>query len=171
VIGDAGESRATWMGAMAGDTGAHSSGASRVVMQTLEPARASVVKRGGPGHDFWGHPHNPDAQYNHTLDKDGLEQAVYRRPPYSPWRLEVEPPERRERDYFLNLLFVLDEPAPEIPQAERIGGDGVVGARFALGDRTVRVAFRTSGPIGGHLAISEGGRALWDAALPTQLEE
>jgi hypothetical protein len=138
-------------------------------MQTLAPAPAAITKRGGPGHDFWGHPHNPDAQYNHTLDKDGVDQAVYRRPPFSPWRLEVEPVGRRERDYFLNLLFVLDEPAPEIAPAERIDGDGVVGARFTLGERTVSVAFRPAEPLASSVDSRADGPL--DAELPTQLEE
>jgi hypothetical protein len=161
--------RATWASAMAGDTGASSKGASRMVLQTLAPAPLSITKRGGPGHDFWGHPYNSAAQYNHTLDIKGIDQSAYRRPPFSPWRLEVEPTERRERDHFLTLLFVVDEPAGEVAPAARIDGDGTIGARFRLGTREVSVVFQTAGPIGGHLTISEAGRALWNADLPQTL--
>jgi hypothetical protein len=164
-------SRSTWAGALAGDTEAESRGTSRVIMQTLAPAPVAITKRGGPGHDFWGHPYNPDAQYNHTLDNAGVDQPAYRRPPFSPWRLELEPTERRERDFFLNLLFVVDEPAGDIPPAERIDAEGLVGARFRLGERDVTVKFSTAGPPGGHLSISEAGRVLWDAGLPQSLPE
>jgi hypothetical protein len=165
------ENRATWLGAMAGDTGALSRGTSRVVLQTLAPAPVSITKRGGPGQDFWGHPYNPSAQYNHTLDNAGIDQSAYRLPPFSPWRLEVEPTERRERDQFLNLLFVVDEPAGEVAAAERIDGDGTIGARFKLGAREVSVVFRTAGPMGGRLTIGEAGQTLWDADLPQTLPE
>ena len=163
--------RAAWSSAPVGDTGAFSRGASRIIMQRLAPAQASITKRGGPGHDFWGHPYNPDAQYNHTLDSSGAEHKAYRLPPFSPWRLEVEPASHSERDYFLHVLFVVDEPAGDIAPAERVDSDDSVGARFSLGGRAVSVTFRKSVPAGGHLSITEAGQTLWDADLPTQLEE
>ncbi|MBI4873925.1 MAG: hypothetical protein HY822_04745 [Acidobacteria bacterium] len=169
VSGDG--NRATWTSAPAGDTGAASTGASRAVLETLAPAAVSITKRGGAGHDFWGHPHNPAAQYNHTLDKDGIDQSAYRLPPYSPWRLEVEPTVRAERDCFLHVLFVADEPAGDIAPAERIERDGMLGARFSLGGRAVEALFRTAGPAGGRLSIREGSETLWDADLPQSLPQ
>ena len=50
---------ASWVSGPAGDTGALSTGSSRARLQTLAPASVRITKRGGAGHDFWGHPHNP----------------------------------------------------------------------------------------------------------------
>jgi hypothetical protein len=138
---------ATWLGDPAGDTGLLSGGRCRMMLRTVFPAQGQITKRGGAGHDFWGHPHNPQAQYNHTLDKDGKHQDVYLRPPYSPWRIEIEPPAPAERDYFLHLLFVGDESTAATPEAERIESTEQMGARFPLGGRTITVLFGKTGPL------------------------
>jgi hypothetical protein len=161
----------TWLSDPAGDIGLRSSGRSRAILRTLAPQRARITKRGGVGHDFWGHPYNSAAQYNHTLDRDGIDQAVYRRPPFSPWRLEVEPPAPSARDYFLHLLYVTEESVENLPPCERIQDGSRLGARFTLGDREIRVLFDTSGPIGGRLTISRSGGVLYDAELPVSVQE
>jgi hypothetical protein len=155
----------SWSGAPAGDSDLLSEGRSRVILRTLAPNPARITRRGGPGQEFWGHPYNPDAQYNHVLDRNGREQQVYRRPPYSPWRLEVEPPAAQPRDHFLHLLFVVDEGSEAEPAAERMQAEGRLGARIKLGARAVTVLFDTEGPLGGRLTISEGGTVLHDADL------
>jgi hypothetical protein len=154
---------ASWFGDAAGDTGLLSGGRSRALLQRLEPRQARMVKRGGPGRDFWGHPGNPDAQYNHTLDKDGVDQKTYRLPPYSPWRLEVAPATPAARDCFLHVLFVNDEGAPEPVPAERLDSPGRLGARIRLGPRTATVLFDAAGEPGGHLTITENGKPIHDA--------
>ncbi|MEK7406360.1 MAG: hypothetical protein AAB225_14760 [Acidobacteriota bacterium] len=156
---------ATWLSEPAGDTGMLSTGRGRIVMRTLLPEAPRITRRGGAGHDFWGHPYNPDAQYNHTLDRDGKEEPAYRQPPYSPWRLEVEPATPQARDYFLHLFYVTDEPAPEIPPAERIEEAGRLGARLTLGEREVVVLFDTAGPPGGRLKITQAGEVLHEGEL------
>jgi hypothetical protein len=156
----------TWVSQPAGDTNLLSTGQSRIVMRTLAPQPLRITKRGGEGHQFWGHPYNPKAQYNHVLDNTGLEQQAYRLPPYSPWRLEVEPATRQARDYFLHLLYITDEATREVPPADRIEQDNRLGARITLGDRTVTVLFATTGPLGGRLTITRAGETLHDADLP-----
>ena len=160
---------ADWLSDPAGDTGLVSSGRSRIVMQTLAPSAALITKRGGAGQDFWGHPYNPAAQYNHTLDNTGAEAAAYRSPPYSPWRLEVEPPDRRQRDLFLHALFVTGDEATQIEPAVLIQDTGVLGARVRLGARVVSVAFNTEGTLGGRLTIVQGRNVLHHANLPQEL--
>ena len=156
---------ATWVGDPAGDTGLLSTGRSRILMKTLAPEPARITKRGGEGHDFWGHPYNPDAQYNHVLDRGGKESDAYRKPPLSPWRLEVEATGRQARDYFLHVLSVSEEGKREMPPVERIEQGRQVGARIALGEREVTVLFNKTGPVGGHLTITEAGKTLHDADL------
>jgi hypothetical protein len=159
----------TWLSSPAGDQNLRSTGQSRMTMQTILPESAVITKRGGSGHDFWGHPLNPAAQYNHTLDKDGKHAQVYLRPPHSPWRLEVAPASAASRDCFLHLLYVNDEGASAPQRAERVREGNRAGARMTLGDRTVTVLFNTSGPLGGHLRIVRGNVTVHDADLPQQV--
>lgn len=168
AIDEAGHT-ATWKGDMAGDTGALSEGGSRAVLQLLSPSPGKIGRRGGAGQEFWGHPHNPAAQYNHTLDRFGKEAAAYRRPPYSPWRLEVEPLEKQARDSFLHVLFIGDEGGPAVVPAERIEAEGRIGARIPLGSRIATVWFDQAGPLGGHLTIVEGEKTLYDEDFPRAL--
>ncbi len=160
----------TWLGEAAGDSGLLSSGKTRMVMQTLAPKAAKLTKRGGEDHDFWGHPHNPAAQYNHTLNIKGQQDPAYRRPPFSPWRLEVEPPVAQERDVFLHVLYLTDDGASQPEPAQRVEEKGQIGARIPLGSRSVTVTFNTEGPLGGHLKITEGRRVLHNAALIQEIQ-
>lgn len=159
----------TWLSSPAGDRNMISTGQSRMTMQTILPAGARITKRGGEGHDFWGHPLNPQAQYNHVLDRRGRHDKRYLRPPLSPWRLEVAPPRPAARDCFLHLLHLTDEGAGRPQRAERIEEGARVGARLALGDRTVTVLFDTAGPLGGHLRVTRGSTTLHDAELPREI--
>jgi len=158
-----------WGSDLAGDTGAYSMGRSWVTMQTLAPQPVRITRRGGPGQDFWGHPCNPDAQYNHTLDNQGIDQKAYRLPPLSPWRLEVEPGTRQTRDYFLHVLWLHDDPPKDAERAEPIEDGGRIGARIPLRDRLVAVRFDLTGACGGRLTIEESGEAAHDAELPREL--
>ncbi|MCL4853122.1 MAG: hypothetical protein KJZ78_17315, partial [Bryobacteraceae bacterium] len=160
---------ARWWSEMAGDTDAISQGRTRAVLQTVAPRASRITKRGGEGHDFWGHPYNPAAQYNHTLDIKGIENKAYRRPPYSPWRLEVEPVESRARDYFLHVLFLKNEGDPDGARAERIEQQNRLGARIPLGSRTATVLFDLEGLPGGRLTITDGGRTIHEADLAREI--
>jgi hypothetical protein len=160
---------ATWLSDPAGDTDLVSQGRTRAVLRRMAPAGAVTTKRGGPGHDFWGHPDNPSAQYNHTLDIQGKENPAYHRPPFSPWRLEVRAPRGPLREYFLHVLWLTDENSTELPAAERIVEPERLGVRLELGDRTVIALFDTTGPLGGHLTLRRGRRTLHDAAWPVKL--
>ena len=160
---------ATWLSDPAGDTSLLSQGRTQAVLRRLAPLGAVTTKRGGPGHDFWGHPNNPSAQYNHTLDIEGKENPAYHRPPLSPWRLEVKAPEGPLRDYFLHVLFLTDEGSGEAPVTERIAEPDRLGVRFELGGRGVTALFDTTGPLGGHLTLRRGKKTLHDAPLPVRL--
>jgi hypothetical protein len=159
-----------WAGSLAGDTGSFATGQSWMLMQTLAPSPVRITKRGGPGHDFWGHPHNPAAQYNHVIDIDGKEDPAFRMPPLSPWRLEVEPVTQQERDYFLHVLFLSDQEPSNLPPATRIEADGRVGARISLGARTATVLFDLTGPAGAKLKVTERDQPIFDAELPKNLD-
>jgi hypothetical protein len=160
---------ATWLSSPAGDRNLRSTGQSRMTMQTVFPEPAAITKRGGEGHEFWGHPLNPAAQYNHTLDKDGKHAEAYLRPPYSPWRLEVAPRRRAARDCFLHLMRLGAEGAGAPERAERVLEADRLGARFHLGDRTVTILFNASGSLGGRLRVARGNVSLHDGDLPERI--
>ena len=161
---------ASWTASPAGDGGLLTDGTAKVLLRTLLPAKARITKRGGDGHDFWGNPHNPKAQYNHVLDKDGKEAPAYRKPPFAPWRIEVEPTTANARDYFLHVLTVADgADAREVP-IERIDEPDTVGARITLGPHVIEVRFTKTGPLSGRLLIREGENTLLDRPWPTGVE-
>ena len=115
---------ATWLSDPAGSRNVLSSGRSRAFLKTVLPEGAVITKRGGDGHQFWSHPHEPTAQYNH----EGKSSNRY---PVVPWRLEVEAPQGQERDYFLHVLEVGEENDPEMSEVTRIEqGTGLVGVKI-----------------------------------------
>jgi len=168
---ESGGDTASWLSDPAGDTDLLSQGRTRMVLRRVAPLGAAVTKRGGPGHDFWGHPNNPAAQYNHTLSSDGKENPAYYRPPFSPWRLEVKAPEGALREYFLHVMFLTGEGSQESPAAERLEDADRLGVRLELAGRTVIAQFDKAGPMGGHLAIHRGRTALHNAPFPLKLAE
>ncbi|MEA2062973.1 MAG: hypothetical protein U9P14_04690 [Gemmatimonadota bacterium] len=133
---------ATWLSSDVGlEAEVLSTGRSRAFLKTLLPAHATVTKRGGEGHDFWGHPCEPTAQYNHANDNSG-------KPPVVPWRLEVEAPSGPERDYFLHVLEIGDEEDTEMSEVSLIEQDtGLVGVRIVPrdGGQPVEVLFSCQG--------------------------
>jgi len=170
---------ATWLSAPAGDTHLFSKGNARATLKTLLPAEARITRRGGEAHDFWGHPHNPKAQYNHVLDRRGKPHKAYRRPPFSPWRLEVEPTERRTRDYFLHVLTVTDDAKTTGSTAKPVGAwhvtridePNITGARMTLGPRAIEVRFTTTGALGGGVRVLDGARVVTDRTWPATIRE
>lgn len=93
-----------WLSDPAGVTDVLSTGRSRAFLRTVLPEKAEMTVRGGEGHDFWGHPLEPTAQYNHK-HKGRPGDA----PPVVPWRIEVNPTDRAARQYFLHVLEIGDE--------------------------------------------------------------
>lgn len=94
----------TWVSDAAGVKEVLSTGRSRAFLRTVLPEKAVVTVRGGEGHDFWGHPLEPTAQYNHK-HKGPQGEA----PPVVPWRIEVTPSEQAMRQYFLHVMEIGDE--------------------------------------------------------------
>ena len=133
---------ATWASDPAGEEDVLSTGRSRAFLKTLLPRSAKTTKRGGDGHHLWGHPHNPDAQYNH-VGRGSL------RPPIVPWRLEVEAPFGKKREYFLHVLEIGDEGEEVMSEATLLEGreDRLVGVRLDAAGTSVEVLFAATGPM------------------------
>ncbi len=128
VFSYSGESSVAWTSDPAGEEGTLSVGKARGFLRTLLPAGATMVKRGGEGHQFWGHPEEPQAQYNHVTRRSHL-------PPHVMWRLEITAPEGNHRDYFLNVIQLVDEGlAAPVSLVEQ---DGYKGVRIESGGGVV----------------------------------
>ena len=141
---------ATWLSDPAGEENTLSTGKARAFLKTLLPKGATITKRGGKGHELWGHPHEPTAQYNHTSSRSN-------RPPIVPWRLEVEAPiGKNKRDYFLHVLEIGDEADTSMSDAELVERDNLVGVRLMDGQEPVEVLFAPKGNM--NLKISSAGK-------------
>lgn len=122
-----------------------SHGRSRMFMKTLLPARTTVTKRGGQGHEAWGHPLEPTAQYNHST-KDRT------KPPVCPWRLEVAAP-RERRTYFLHVFQVAEETARSMTPVKLTASGASIALKIGRPGREWTVTFACSGaPSGSVLA-------------------
>ncbi|MFH1069146.1 MAG: dockerin type I repeat-containing protein [Candidatus Glassbacteria bacterium] len=133
----------TWLSDPAGISQSEvlSQGKSRAFLKTLLPASFTLTKRGGQGYEYWGHPHEPTAQYNHA--SSAANQA-----PQAPWRLEVESGLRQERDYFLHVLEVADEGDTAMSSVSLLEPDSVLaGVKIvpAGGGKPVEVLFTRTG--------------------------
>ncbi len=119
-----------------GDKQVLSHGRSRMFLHTLLPQEASVVLRGGPGQEAWGHPLEPTAQYNHMTDGRG-------RPPICPWRIEVGNDSKGSRTLFLHVFEIAEERAAEPTPVTFLPPAGVdIGGRW-------QVRFHPTGELGG----------------------
>jgi len=126
---------ATWTSDSAGEEGALSSGNARAFLTTLLPTEATMVKRGGEGHQFWGHPDEPTAQYNHVSRRSNL-------PPYVAWRLEISPRGGNLREYFLHVIQLTDS-GSAVP-VTLLDKGGFKGVRIELGGG-IEVTFAAEG--------------------------
>jgi hypothetical protein len=119
-----------------GDKTVLSQGRSRMFLRTLLPQQAQIVLRGGPGHEAWGHPLEPTAQYNHMTDRR-------LRPPICPWRIEIGDPTAGARSLFLHVFEVTDEGAQQPTSVQLVPPAGV-----NIGDRW-QVRFNATGDLAG----------------------
>ncbi len=139
----------SWLSDPAGEEDILSSGQSRAFLTTLLPKGASIVKRGGEGHDLWGHPDEPTAQYNHSGRR-------YGDPPNVPWRLEVEAPAGNARDYFLNVFEIAEGGDRQAVPVTLVESKGWLGASFTADGVPVEISFPARGPL--YARVSVGGR-------------
>jgi len=145
----------TWESSTEKENGVTSQGKSRIFMKTLLPAGAVITKRGGSGHEHWGHPLESTAQYNHT--GRGRDNA-----PVSPWRLEVAAPLGTARQYFLHVFFVTDGQGP-MPETTAMLGGGSVTVKIDGAPRKYEVSFGLSGATSAKVSCKGGGG--YDASL------
>jgi hypothetical protein len=140
---------ATWLSDPAKQGRVLSNGRSRAFLRTLLPARATIVKRGGDGHQFWGHPDEPSAQYNHIGSRS-------LRPPTVPWRLEVKPTDVAAREDFLHVLEIADEQESAMSRVDVIRSIGQVGVMLDTGGTRATIRFASEGPVRASIQVGDG---------------
>jgi hypothetical protein len=108
------------------------------------PEKAVLTVRGGKGHDFWGHPLEPSAQYNHKHGGRPGEAA-----PVVPWRIEVSPPGEAERQYFLHVLEIGEESDQRMSDVrlQRSADHTKVGVAIARPEGRMVLWFAQQGPL------------------------
>ena len=156
----------TWLSDPAGvEDDVLSSGKSRAFLKTLLPGTFTITRRGGEGHEFWGHPHEPSAQYNHAGSNSN-------QPPRVPWRLEVESGVAETRDYFLHVLEITDEQDTEMSEVSLTGQDtSLVGVRIASAETgTVEVYFSRHGTLSARVKFEEQELEYLPTEIDTTLE-
>jgi hypothetical protein len=156
----------TWLSDHAGVDEVFSTDRSRAHLTTLLPQQYTITKRGGEGHQFWGHPHEPSAQYNHA-------GGAATRSPVINWRLEVEAAQQVGRDYFLNVLEVTDEGVTtpsEVTLLEQ--GEATTGIRIvpSTGDEPIEVYFSTEGEMNGSVKFGSEEPEALPSAVDTTIQ-
>jgi hypothetical protein len=142
---------ATWLSLPEadGDARVDSTGRSRMFLRTLLPGGAVLTRRGGAGHDAWGHPSEPSAQYNH--DRDGRQK-----PPICPWRLEVAAPAGEARALFLHVFEVAREDQRAMTPVRLASESPNVTVEIGEGMEARQVSFRSEGSPGGTIGKARG---------------
>jgi hypothetical protein len=146
---------ATWVSSPAGVAEVLSEGRSRAFLKTLLPQGAVLTKRGGVGHDFWGHPDEETAQYNHKGDRGD-------RSPVVPWRLEVTSPGENEREFFLHVLEIGDELDDKMTPIQMRQEEDQVGVVIGEGQEAVVVWFAKQGTLSGWMQVGENEKTVLD---------
>ncbi len=144
----------------------------RIFCRSLLPADAQLEPVGGPGKEFLVEGINysltagPAAwaaetqSHVATLEYEEVPELMGR------WRVEVKPGAPRTDDVFLHLIQVGDQTLQSMGRADMAtGDDGVVTLNFDALGRAVTLLLPTTGNVGGHIRIADGGQVLVDNAL------
>ena len=138
---------ATWLSDPAGEENVLSAGRARAFFTTLLPINPTITKRGGEGHDLWGHPNEPSAQYNH------VGEGNRNRLPIVPWRLEIEAPEGDKKAYFLNVIEIGDEADEVKTDLNLIEQGEYSGVKINTRGNPVEILFSNEGQLSARVKI------------------
>jgi hypothetical protein len=112
---------------------------SRMFLRTLLPKDAVITKRGGDGHQNWGHPLEPTAQYDHVT-------PGRKNPPFCRWRLEVAAP-LTEQTMFLHVFQVTKEGTKTMAPVTLLDDKPQVRLEIGPVGRQWKVSLPTSGAL------------------------
>ena len=117
-------------------------------MTALLPEGAAITKRGGKGHEFWGHPNEPTAQYNHLGRQS-------HRPPIVPWRLEVKSPGNSLHECFLHVIEIGEQSQKSASRVSLLDRGIYQGAGLEEAGTPVEVLFATEGNLTARVKIGD----------------
>jgi hypothetical protein len=87
------------------------------------------------------------------------------------WRIELSPKGSPAAASFLAVLYASDRTTTEVPSAELLRRDDRTGVKLKLGAKLYEVTFATTGPVGGHIKVTEGEKQLVDRDLAAGVED
>jgi hypothetical protein len=87
------------------------------------------------------------------------------------WRMEVTPKGEPTEANFLVVLLAADQQTEQAPATELMEAPGRRGVRVTVGRRACEVTFAASGPVGGHVAITEEGAKTVDRDLVQSVQD
>ncbi len=129
----------------------------RIFCRTLYPSDAVLEKIGGPGREFWASGRNWGMPVNSPYLKDLMMKSADDVPEFQGrWRIEVRPGDQRETDCFLHLLETAEMEAAAMAAGELEETDDRLTVTFRSGEYEYKVSFNKSGPVAGHVGISDG---------------
>ncbi|MGD9497479.1 MAG: heparinase II/III family protein [Armatimonadota bacterium] len=131
----------------------------RIFCRTLLPENALLTPVGGPGREFLAGGRNwplpAGVEYSELMG----------------WgRVEVSAPQPAQEALFLHLLQAADQREKTMSAAELVREEGLVGVRFAAGERTAEVTFATAGEAAGRIRIARGQQVLVERDLTQQVQ-
>ncbi|MFC1614297.1 heparinase II/III family protein [Gemmatimonadota bacterium] len=130
---------------------------------TVIPDKANLRKVGGPGHEFDIFGKNYPPALTHYPKTNNEEWGA--------WRLEVEPAEPGEADFFLHVLAVGDSSSASTPELNALNRGEESGVEFTYQGQDYRVLFQREGPPGGSVRITApSGEVLWEKPLAREVQ-
>ncbi|HEX3132353.1 MAG TPA: heparinase II/III family protein, partial [Planctomycetota bacterium] len=151
----------TWL-SLPGDFGPDAEilakGRSRMFLRTLLPKDAVITKRGGDGHQNWGHPLEATAQYDHVAPGRA-------KPPFCRWRVEVAAP-LAEQTMFLHVFQVTKEGTTTMAPVTLVEDKPQVRLEIGPAGRQWKVSLPTSGALTAN--VTPPGKA--EIRIPASVE-
>jgi len=140
----------------------------RLVCVPVLPERRCVEKVGGAGKEFLVGEHRYACGPHAST---GRRSSLHFGELPGAWRIEESPAEPSEEDYFLNVILLTDRESRLTPKVRRHGeGTANSGVSVTLPrKRAITASFRRGGVAGATVLIEEGGRVLFEGAMPDRI--
>jgi hypothetical protein len=147
----------------------------RLFAKVLLPRKEERVVRtvGGAWHDFevagvnYGPTEETYSKHQGAKNPHNRENTIG----VEGWRIELSRKENAAETQFLVVLHACDQTTETMPVVERVEANGQVAARVTVGGRTYTVTFAGSGPVGGHITVTEAGKTVVDRALAAEVRD
>lgn len=143
----------------------------RVLLPAADQRNLRLI--GGPWHDFEVEGVNYGPTEKTYGPKTGANDPANRESSLAieGWRVELSPKAAGADANFLVVMHAAEQKQAQMPAVESITADGQTGAKVTIGDKVYEVTFVTSGPVGGHIKLTQGQKTLLDQYLAGKVED